>query len=72
MKSRGCVFNPLEFIYAVNSSGLVKGMGLAGERVQAELAGMHLKSPTRHLSCELFGAYEKDVACIGRGSELNS
>ena len=42
------------------------------ERVRSELMGMHLKSPRRHLRCELLGPCEKDGACMGTGSELNS
>ena len=47
-------------------------IGLARERVRAELMGMDFKSPRVHLRSEQVGPCEKDGACIGRESELNS
>ena len=37
-----------------------------------ELTGMYFKSIRIHLRCELFWLCDKDGACRGQGSELNS
>ena len=52
--------------------GMVKGMGLAWEEVQAEIMRMCLNPLELIYAVNCWGLVKRDRVCRGRGSELNS